>query len=283
MRPPGSYSAALRAARAAADLAPVLLPGTAATVRANLRLAFGKFPARLPREIYRHFAAAAVDLIWFDRLFDPGRFDRHFRFEGGALEHFRKTRPPAAVFATGHFGNWELFGAAFRHVGIPLAPVARPPGRAWLARRMERFRVEHGQETISKLHALPLALRALRAGRCVAFLMDQAAGRHGPEVPFFGRPARTFTAPAVLARKLDLPLYAGYSTRMGDGIAYRCFAERVALESDDIATTRKLNRIFEGYIRARPEQWWWFHRRFKPPRAERAGARVGPAGIPIRS
>jgi len=282
VRLPAAYSAALYAARAAADLAPDLLPGTAARVRANLRLAFGRLPPGLVGAIYRHFAAAAVDLIWFDRLFDPRRFEHHFRFEGGALEHFRKTAPGAAVFATGHFGNWELFGAAFRHVGIPLAPVARPPGRGWLARRMERFRARHGEETISKLHALPLALRALRSGRCVAFLMDQAAGRHGPEVPFFDRPARTFTAPAALARKLDLPLYAGYSTRMGDGIAYRCFAELVPLESDDIATTRKLNEILEGYVRARPEQWWWFHRRFKPPRAERAGAPVDPAGIPIR-
>jgi KDO2-lipid IV(A) lauroyltransferase len=277
----GLYRAALRGARAAAALAPEFLPGLSATVRENLRLAFGRSEERLVRAIYRHFAEAAVDLAFFRRLFEPARFREHFRFEGGGLEHYRRSGATAAVFVTGHFGNWELYGAAFRHVGIPLAPIMRPPDTRWLRRWLERFRVAQGQEPIPKDNALPLSLKALRRGRAVAFLMDQAAGRHGIAVPFFGRPAQTVTAPAALALKLGVPLYAGYSTRLGPGIRYRCFAEPVAVEGDAECLTRRLNRVLEGYVRARPEQWWWFHKRFKPRRAERAGRRVSPAGVPI--
>jgi KDO2-lipid IV(A) lauroyltransferase len=278
-----AYRLALRAARAAAAAAPYAAPGTRRTVEENLRLAFGAAEPALVRATYRHFAEAAVDLAFFSRLFDPERFAEHFRFDGGALEHFRESRPASAIFVTGHFGNWELFGAAFAHVGIPLSPVARPPGGGRLASRLDRFRRAHGQEPIEKDNAHPLALKALRRGRCVALLMDQAAGRHGIPAPFFGRPAWTFTAAAALARKLGVPIYAGYSTRLGDGIRYRCFAERVPVEGDVETLTAHLNAVLERYVRACPEQWWWFHKRFKPPRALRRGRRLSPAGLPLEA
>lgn len=278
----GSYEAALRGARGLSALAPEVLPGVAATVRENLRLAFGSADEALVKACFRHFGAAAVDLLFFRRLFDPRRFDEHFSFQGGALEHYRKARPEGAVFVTGHFGNWELYGAAFEHVGIPVAPVARPPGSGPFARALDRFRRARGQETIPKDRALPLALKALRRGQCVAFLVDQAAGRHGIDAPFFGRPARTHTAPAALALKLGVPVYAGFSTRLGPGIAYRCFAEVVPTAGHDVESlTARLNAILERYVRERPEQWWWFHRRFKPPRSQRAGRRLSPAGVPL--
>lgn len=274
-----AYGAALRAARALSTLGPELLPGRTAVARENLRLAFGRAEPGLVAGVFRHFAEAAVDLLFFDRLFKPALFDGHFRMEGDGLEHYRRTKPLGAVFVTGHFGNWELYGAAFRHLGIPVAPVARP--MPLLGRLVDRFRRAHGQETIPKRDALPLAMKAIRRGLCVAFLADQAAGREGIPVPFFGLPAQTIAAPAALARKLGVPLYAGYSTRLGDGIRYRCFAEHVPLEGDAEAVTRRLNGLLEGYVRACPEQWWWFHRRFKPPKALRRGRRLSPAGVPL--
>ncbi len=273
--------AALRVARAVAAAAPEFLPRVDATVRANLRLAYGRADPALVRAIFRHFAASGVDLLFFRRLFDPSRFEEHFRFEGGGLEHHRKTKPRAVVIATGHFGNWELFGAALRHVGIPVAPVAREMDRAWANRWIGRFRSEHGATPIPKKDALPLSMKALRAGRCVAFLMDQAAGRHGIPVPFFGQRALTHVAPAALAQKMKVPLYAGYSTRLADGIRYRCFAELVSTKGSIEEVTGRLNERLESYVRACPEQWWWFHRRFKPPRAEIAGLSLSPTGVPL--
>ncbi|MFI5403801.1 MAG: lysophospholipid acyltransferase family protein [Planctomycetota bacterium] len=285
MRPrgplPSSYRAALRAARGLAAVAPELLPGRSLVARENLRLALGHAEPGLVRAVYRHFAEAAVDILFFRRLFNPMRFPEHFRFEGDAHAHYLATRPQGAVLVTGHFGNWELYGAALRHLGIPVAAVARPLAVPWLDRAVGRFRRAHTQETIPKRDALPLAMKAIRRGVCVVFLADQAAGREGIPIPFFGRDAQTYTAPAALALKLGVPLYAGYSTRLGDGISYRCFAEHVPAEGDVESLTRRLNVLLEGYVRACPEQWWWFHRRFKPPKAMRRGRRLSPAGVPL--
>ncbi len=279
------YAAALRASRIVAASAPHCWRRPAAVARANLELVYGRADPALLRAVFCHFGAAFVDLLFFRRLFDPARFDEHFELTGPGWEHYRRHRNEghsgAAVFVTGHFGNWELFGAAFRHLGIPLAPVVRPPRPPFLARRLDAFRRAQGQETIAKDDALPRALRALRRGRCVAFLNDQAAGRYGVTVPFLGVPAVTFPVPVMLARKTGAPLYAGYSTRVGDGIRYRCHAEPVAVDGNDESVTRRLNDVLSGYVRAAPEQWWWFHRRFKPRRLERAGRPLSPAGVPL--
>jgi len=264
-----------------ARLGPMLAPRAAATARENLRLVYGEADPALLRRVYRHFAEAAVDCVYFRRLFRPDRFDRHFELAGPGWEHFRRLKPHGSVLVTGHFGNWELYGAAFGHAGIRVTPVGRAPERHWFATRLDRFRRSLGVETIEKENALPLAMKALRRGAAVAFLNDQAAGRHGIALPFLGLPAHTFLAPAALAAKFQVPLYAGYSTRVGDGIRYRCWSEPVEPGPTVEETTLRCNEILGGYVRACPEQWWWFHRRFKPPRAERRGLPLTPAGLPV--
>ena len=80
---------------------------------------------------------------------------------------------------------------------------------------------------------------------------------------------------------MKVPLYAGYSTRTDDGIRYRCFAELVSTKGSVEEVTGRLNECLESYVRACPEQWWWFHRRFKSTRAESAGLSLSPAGVPL--
>jgi len=270
------YRWALRAGRAASDAARVCGRGLRATVEENLRIAFGEADPALVRAIYRHFAEALVDIRWYDRLRDSA----HFELAGPGWADFDAHGRRGSIAVTGHFGNWELFGASFSKLGIPMSAVVRPPDTPWFRRRIERLRTRFGLQPIGKENALPLAMKALRAGRCVAFLQDQAAGRHGVPLPFFGRPAWTFTAPVALAKKLDVPLYAGYSTRLGDGIRYRCWTERVDPGGDVESVAAEVNAIFERYVRAAPAQWWWFHKRWKPPKSQRRGRKLTPAGIP---
>jgi len=274
----GSYHAALRLAGAAAGVLPDLVPGTDATMRANLRLVYGQPEDRLARRVWTHFAKAFVDCVWFRRLFDPERFDHHFEWVGDALDHYRSTGARGAVLVTGHFGNWELMGAAFHFLGIPLSPIVYADRSGRFARGIDDWRRSYGQELIPKRNALPLAMKAVRKGRCVAFMMDQSAGRYGIRIPFLGVPAYTHLAPARLAERLDVPIYAGYSTRLGDGIRYRCHAEVVSREGDAETVTRRINQILGEYVRACPEQWWWFHRRFKELGKDRRQGVVDAAG-----
>jgi KDO2-lipid IV(A) lauroyltransferase len=104
----------------------------------------------------------------------------------------------------------------------------------------------------------------------VAFLVDQNVQEEdGIFVEFFGRPAATTTVAAALAVKTGCALLPAHCEALPDG-RYR-FAYGRPLEwtttgnrqADIARLTQELTTVIEGWVRARPEQWLWMHRRWK--------------------
>jgi KDO2-lipid IV(A) lauroyltransferase len=112
-------------------------------------------------------------------------------------------------------------------------------------------------------------MAALARGGCVGILLDQDAGRDGVFVPYFGHPASTSRSLAVLALKTGAPVVPAFIQRLADG------GHRVTLEAmvplartgdrshDVAAATAAFTAVIERHVRARPEQWFWVHRRWK--------------------
>lgn len=131
-------------------------------------------------------------------------------------------------------------------------------------------------------------LAALKAQRTVGLLGDQNAGRHGLFVPFFGIPACTLPLPAALAGRLDRPLFAAACLRRRDGGLLALLAAipqaPAGLEGEAALRWRmeRLHAFHERWIRAAPEQYNWFHRRFKTrPPGETPGPRTPSYGRPL--
>jgi Kdo2-lipid IVA lauroyltransferase/acyltransferase len=108
--------------------------------------------------------------------------------------------------------------------------------------------------------------------------MDQNAGRSGVFVDFFGRPASTTGAPAMLALRFGAPLLPSWSQRIGDGFRYHITVEKPLIppetgdrETDVRILTQQMNSRVEAWVREVPEQWLWGHRRWKSrPKDEKA-------------
>jgi len=112
-----------------------------------------------------------------------------------------------------------------------------------------------------------LALRHLAEGEALGLLVDQKLNE-GLELPFLGQPARTTSAPAEFALRFRCPVIPAHAERIGP-----C-RFRVVLEpplplpqsgdraADVRALTMALNARIEAWIRARPQEWLWLHRRF---------------------
>src|SRR5439155_12092382 len=122
--------------------------------------------------------------------------------------------------------------------------------------------------------------RVLRAGRAVAFLVDQATiGLASTWVPFFGRLAKTPRGPAVFSLRLDAPVVFGAMLRQPNG-RFRFVFEAVdvprtgVLDDDVDAIVAGYTRTLEFVVRKAPEQYLWQHRRWKHlPQPERARGR----------
>lgn len=181
-----------------------------------------------------------------------------------------------AILLTGHFGNWELIGAA---VGMRYAPVkyvlpaqTNPGSDAYLNEVRRRL----GIEPILIGQGMRTALRSLREGACLGMLPDQDARRAGIHVPFFGRPASTHTGPARLAIRGNAPILVAVLERTGRGrFRARCILvtepDPKRDETEEIfRLTREITAALEGAIRERPDHWYWIHRRWKTPPGEPA-------------
>ena len=70
-------------------------------------------------------------------------------------------------------------------------------------------------------------LEVLQSGRALSFLADQDAGQRGLFVDFFGRPASTHKAIALLAIEHQAPVVVGVARRVGPGFRYEIRCEDV--------------------------------------------------------
>src|SRR5205085_3967380 len=110
------------------------------------------------------------------------------------------------LIVTGHLGNWELAGFALGLFGFRTHAIARTLDNPHLDRFLRRFREKTGQRVLAKKGDYDQIAGLLESGGVLATLADQDAGQRGLFVDFFGRPASTHKAIALLAIEYDVPL-----------------------------------------------------------------------------
>jgi KDO2-lipid IV(A) lauroyltransferase len=192
------------------------------------------------------------------------------------------------ILVTGHYGNWEIAAATVASRGVPIAAIVRRQGNRLVDERLDQLRRRLGVETIYQGEAPSRVPRVLRGNGVVGIVGDQDARRAGIFVPFFGRPASTHRGPALFALRLGAPVFACVARRLPEaGVRYEVAGERVPvprtgdLEADVRALTALLAARLEAQVRRAPEQYFWFHRRWKTqPRAEPAANERGTGGAP---
>jgi KDO2-lipid IV(A) lauroyltransferase len=111
-------------------------------------------------------------------------------------------------------------------------------------------------------------IQAIRRGGILGFVIDQNIRTESVKVPFFGRPALTPIGPARLAVRTEAIAVTGVIERRADGTHLARFLEPIECKRDDdpVALTARLTREIEEQIRRTPEQWPWFHDRWKERR-----------------
>jgi KDO2-lipid IV(A) lauroyltransferase len=172
------------------------------------------------------------------------------------------------IFVSAHFGNWEVATLAATQRGIEVAQIYRAANNPQIDALIRQCRSIVGSELIPKgAVAARRAIEALREGRHLAVLVDQKMN-DGIPVPFFGREAWTAPALAQLALRFDCAIVPVRVERT-EGARFRFTAFpplAVAPTGDRHADVRaimaEINRVIEGWVRERPDHWFWLHRRW---------------------
>jgi Kdo2-lipid IVA lauroyltransferase/acyltransferase len=253
-------------------------------VEANLRLAFPDAdPAWIDRTAiasYEHLGREAASMLRLAKLDPQAVIDRTDTAEDWPKLEGALAQGRGVLLVTGHYGNWEIAAAAVAARGIPIAAIVRRQGNPLFDARLDETRRRLGVETISQRDAPSRVPRLLRQNAVIGIVGDQDARRSGVFVPFFGRPASTHRGPAIFSLRFGAPAFACVARRLPGGeVRYRVAGAAVEvprtgdLETDTVALTAALAARLEHEIRQAPEQYFWFHRRWKTPAPEpRSGA-----------
>ncbi len=257
--------------------------GAAMTVSAAFARSIG-MRTSLRRRSERNLAYAMPDLTEseradiLERMFDnlarvalEYRYLRRLstepdRFTVSGLEHVNAAREAGkgAVLATGHFGNWEMIRVALARHGWPPALIYRafnnPLFDDYAAAMM---RVTDAPLFHKGRRGSLGMLRHIRAGGCTLILTDQRFSR-APEIPFFGKPAKTSLGPAEIAVNYGAVLLPVRSERVGKSSRFHVTVEPpiATEECEPTKVAAEINLRLESWVREKPEQYFWMHNRW---------------------
>ena len=241
-------------------------------VRENLRLSDLNLTEaqtrKLAKECFAHFGAMLMSAPQLLHM-EAEALGRLVHFEG--LENWDAARAQGKGFIvlTGHYGCWEALALALSVNGRAFAVIGRELDNPLLDPYLRKLRSRWGNRVILKEGAMRDALRLLKQGEGIGFLLDQDALTKGLFTKFLGRWASTHSTAGLLAVKYQIPVVPMFSWPNADGsIAVRIDPPITMPRSGDRdrdiwIATRVMTRCIEDQIRKDPRWWFWMHRRFK--------------------
>jgi KDO2-lipid IV(A) lauroyltransferase len=184
------------------------------------------------------------------------------------LELLRDDGQPG-LFVAAHLGNWELAATTAVMQGIPITLVYREANNPWVEKLYRRYRAHAapGGQIAKGPEGAREIMQALKFGGHVGMLVDQKMN-DGIVVPFLGRDAMTAPAVGRFAVRFKCPVVPARVERL-KGAHFRvtiCPPLDHSLCGDAHQDTLNLMTVINdqigAWIRERPGQWLWLHKRW---------------------
>lgn len=224
--------------------------------------------SKIARGCYINFTLNMIEFIRMP-LLGAEFYASKFAFVNGEVLQQAYEQKKGALCMSGHFGNWELMGAAIHARGYPLSGIARKQRNRLVDRLINDTRKAVGLGVIDLGMAIRGVFRALKENQFIAILADQDARRKGIFIDFLGRPSSTATGPAIFALKSGCPIIFACCIRGKKGAHTAHFdlidhsdLKGVTEENIRILTQRHATAL-EKFILKYPDHWFWMHRRWK--------------------
>jgi KDO2-lipid IV(A) lauroyltransferase len=197
------------------------------------------------------------------------------RIEFVGLDDLLQSGAERLVVATGHFGGFDLLAHVQGHwPDRHLATTYRAQRFTPLNTALQRLRALTGVEFIERHNAVQAVSELFNKNKSIlALFSDQHGGGKGLWLPFLGRDCSCSPAPAVIALR--------YKALLTMAICYRTNLARWRIEVGPVIPTHdehgqersleditlEIHRQFDIAVRRDPANWFWVHRRWKPPTA----------------
>ena len=223
---------------------------------------------RMAKASWRHLAGHIAEALCVPNVINAQNWREHLDVEGASPEAVRllleETDVPVIV-ASAHHGVWEA-ATNLLSFARPMIAIARTMNSKLVSGWMKKHHFRGKITVIDKNHGFtPDVMRQWRDTKAAMTILVDQHTKKGAKLRFFGRTAYTFTSATRLAMRSGAPMIVGTFVRIAP-YRYKLVGGdplRFAKDADRDAATPIVNDRLEAAIRAYPEQYLWFHRRWR--------------------
>ncbi len=225
--------------------------------------------------------APAIDEAWIDRHIPD--FKDHIPAVKELIAQYG-----GAVITVPHMGNWDLAGWACHRHGIRMFSIAakqkNPLVNDWVNRQRESGMtiLERGGGTLKQI------IRLLRGGAALAILPDVRMPTPDLKLPFLGGTANLGRGMALFAITARVPVIPAILRREGwtrhgfDRLPAVLPDPSLSKEEDARRITSVVTAQVDAAIHRRPDQWFWYNKRWVLTPVGDAPTNETPAAHPLK-
>lgn len=251
----------------------ILIPSLYNISLHNLKLAFPNHDLQtvktIQTECYTHLTTTLFEITALSSFYIK-YFKEWVYYNSDSVDfvenEYRKGK--GVLIVTAHYGNWEILALAIARLNKPFNIIYRPLDNPLLDRYMYKIRESYPAKLIKREETLKKGIAALKNGDILAITIDQNQKENPIFVPFFNYPAATAKGAAILARRSKASVFFADIQRNND------FTHKVrfkpidcnfssSVSNDIYENTKMFTGCLEKTIINKPEQWFWFHPRWK--------------------
>lgn len=240
-----------------------VVPGARARVMENLEHVWPELDTHEKRRILTETGADFMRLMIEYAHF--AKMSTDVALEVAGIEHLEAARDAGkgAILVTAHFGNWEAIRLAAKRAGCESGIIYRAFNNRYLDRYTMNLIQGLGTPVVQKGRpGMRRLVTHVARGGIMMIIVDQR-NTGAPMLPFVGKPAETVTAAAELAERTGAALIPAVAFRRPEARRFDVRFEPPVTGTDPQAMMTEVNRRISAWIEESPEQWFWFHRRWK--------------------
>ena len=231
--------------------------------RKNLKRAFPEWSESKVNltliKVYVFFSQNFIDFISIPKSWDGIKVD----VVGEGFLESAMAQKKGVIFITGHFGCWEILGKWIGEHTPLFTGVAQRQINRGANQFFQEQREIPGTKHIFRKEPIEKMYDVLKKNGILGLVSDQDAKKKGVFVKFFGLPASTPKGAALFHIKTSAPMMIGVCIKKSFK-HYEIKLSSVNTSSQNInEVTQAYTSILEKHIRKNPEQYFWFHRRWK--------------------
>lgn len=241
-----------------------LIPIRKKEVFKNLNFAFhGKSSAwyiKTAKESYKFFINNFVQFFAFPTSFLKSTIS----VKGHKLLNNTLKEGKGIIFVSGHFGAWEILGAWSGYNNYPVTAVTTKQRNRGADKFFVELRSNFGMKQIYRKTSLDNMYNVLERGDILALVSDQDARKRGVFVNYFNRRTSTPKGAARFHLENGAPIiFTLCYQNKPNNYTIEFHPVKIASDATIESITQSYTSLLEEYVRRYPEQYFWFHRRWK--------------------